>query len=106
MQPNKPSRKRDDMYRIINAWQNSGMTQKAFCRDHNLKLSVFYYWLGKYRKSGTDNSQPERFIPISLSHAKERDNAYACVLEYPDGTTLRLRTLPGITDLLCLLGMD
>ena len=105
MQPNNPSRKRDDMFRIITAWQNSGMTQKAFCREQGLKPSLFYYWLRKYRKTDPADTHPESFIPIELSPVKERHNVYACVLEYPDGTVLRLGTFPGITDLLRLLRM-
>ena len=102
MHQNTPSQKQDDMFRMIKAWQECGTTQKSFYQERGLKPSVFYYWLRKYRESGTND---DRFIPLDLSPVQEKHNSFACVLEYPDGTVLRLDIFPGITDLIRLLRM-
>ncbi len=34
----------------IEAWQSSGQTQRAFCRDHDLNYWRFGYWRKKFRK--------------------------------------------------------
>ncbi len=33
----------------INQWQQSGLTQKAFCGQINLAYHVFHYWYKRYR---------------------------------------------------------
>ena len=43
------------MFPLIERYLKSPTTQQAFCRAHGLPLSVFTYWLTKYRR---ETSQP------------------------------------------------
>ena len=37
----------DDWKRIIKRWENSGISQKEFCKQHNIAYSSFKYWRNK-----------------------------------------------------------
>jgi len=37
------------MFTCITEWQQSGITQKAWCRQHNMPYHVFHYWYKCYR---------------------------------------------------------
>ena len=48
-------------------WSSSGLSQKAYCAQHSLKLANFQYWRQRLRSSGQTQSQ---FIAISTpAHA-------------------------------------
>ena len=36
---------------VVAEYQSSGMTQKAFCREHGVALSTLGYWLKRERES-------------------------------------------------------
>ena len=40
---------RNTMFSLIETWQQSGISQKAFCEQHQIVLHVFYYWYKCYR---------------------------------------------------------
>lgn len=73
-QPSKQTR-RGAWYRHITAWQASGLSQAAYCREQQIKLPNFYYWSGRYRheqrRLETDNitaplTAKPNFIPVSI----------------------------------------
>lgn len=41
---------RQTMFSKIVEWQSSGLRQKAFCQEQNLKYHVFHYWYTQYRE--------------------------------------------------------
>ena len=41
---------RDRMFELIEQWQQSGLSQKAFCEQHSIRYYVFQYWYRRYRK--------------------------------------------------------
>ncbi|WP_442345985.1 IS66 family insertion sequence element accessory protein TnpA, partial [Foetidibacter luteolus] len=32
------------MFSMIGDWQQSGLSQKAFCAQHGIRYHVFHYW--------------------------------------------------------------
>jgi hypothetical protein len=40
------------MFNFIGQWQQSGVSQKAFCVQVNLAYHVFHYWYKRYRIAG------------------------------------------------------
>ena len=72
--------KRNEMSLIVEQWQESGMTQKEYARDHGIKLSTLRYWIHKSREELT----PDGFIPFTIPS----DNAIR--LLYPNGIELQL----------------
>ncbi|MEJ2731314.1 MAG: transposase [Deltaproteobacteria bacterium] len=46
----------------IDSWQETGLTQAEYCRQHNLKPHQLVYWKKRYLKTETDVS----FVPLNL----------------------------------------
>ncbi len=55
-----PPEVREQMFTMIEQWQQSGVTQKAFCEQQSLKYHTFYYWYKCYRRrqAGPDENIP------------------------------------------------
>lgn len=49
------------MLSLVVDWKESGLTQKAFCGLHGIKLCTLVYWIARSKESGS----PGRFIPLS-----------------------------------------
>ena len=39
------------MFAMIQSWQQSGLTQKAYCQEHAVSYHIFHYWYKRYRVS-------------------------------------------------------
>jgi len=46
----------------IDSWQQTGLTQAEYCRQHNLKHHQLIYWRKRFLKTETDVS----FVPLQL----------------------------------------
>jgi hypothetical protein len=46
----------------IDSWQQTGLTQAAYCRRNNLKHHQLVYWKKRFLKTETDVS----FVPLKL----------------------------------------
>jgi|SRR5450432_1821940 len=49
---------------MITQWQQSGLTQKAFCMTNNIAYHVFHYWYGVYRSSQNTSGS---FLPVTVT---------------------------------------
>ena len=54
----------------IERWETSGLTQRGYCREHNLKPHQFSYWKRKLKSSASDddsaNETASGFVRIQL----------------------------------------
>ena len=63
--------------RHVEAWQMSGKSQAAYCREHGLGYYRFHYWKQKYGKA--PDHQRLRLVPVTglnadpLTDASRRD---------------------------------
>lgn len=86
----KPTRHERTQYwqAQVEAWQQPGQDQIAFCREHEVNYSRFVYWLGKFR--GPDKAVPQpasKFIPVVNSTPPTA--GAGLVIRLPDGVGLR-----------------
>ena len=52
----------------IQAWQHSGLKQKAFCEQHPLGFASFQRWLGIIRAEDKARSKPPAtFVPVKVN---------------------------------------
>jgi hypothetical protein len=49
---------------VLQEFRDSGMTQKAFCKDRELPISTLQYWLGRERKRSISSNGTE-LVPIA-----------------------------------------
>lgn len=60
-----PHQKDADMKAHISQWKKSGLTQVAYCNEHDIKPHIFSYYKGKLNRA--DSSQRSNgLIPIDL----------------------------------------
>lgn len=53
------------MVAMISSWKQSGLSQKAYCEQNNIRYYVFHYWYKRYR----DNQKPEKdagFVALNI----------------------------------------
>ncbi|MHB2148148.1 IS66 family insertion sequence element accessory protein TnpA [Calditrichota bacterium LG25] len=74
--------RQDEMFKIIEAYQQSGLSQPAFCRQQGLNKSTFLYWLKKYRKEKQND-----FLPLSVNESK---TSFNLELDLPNGIKIRI----------------
>ena len=76
----------------VQAQSQSGLSQKAYCRQHSLKPSQFWYWKKKLTP-GPAKAEPEQrkeptqtsFIPVSVGTTVAADGL---TLHFPSGFQL------------------
>lgn len=73
----------EQMFNMIVSWQQSGLTQKSFCKQHDIVYHVFHYWYRRFRLFHTP-SKPEGFIAIKI----DAPDICAAELILPDGRRL------------------
>jgi transposase-like protein len=86
------------MFRVVECYRQSGLTQKRFCETEGLALSTLQFWVSRYKQhqSAPENSRP--FVELKAqSPALAEDDTI--VLRYPNGVTL---SLSGAIDLVNL----
>jgi hypothetical protein len=64
---------RRQMFKLIEQWQQSNLTQKAYCGQQSIKYHVFHYWYKRYRhqhpiaiRSGVDNNNSS-FVKLQIA---------------------------------------
>jgi transposase-like protein len=83
------------MLSLIERWHESSKTQQAFCQEHNLTFTTFYYWLKRYRR-GLDESS---FLPVEISSGSTIE------IRYPGGVILQLPAATRLSTLKQLLNL-
>ncbi|MCJ7447985.1 MAG: hypothetical protein MUO72_09840 [Bacteroidales bacterium] len=87
--------RQEEMLSLIEKWQESGKTQQAFCQEHDLTFTTFYYWLKRYRRELDKNS----FLPVEISSGSHIE------IRYPDGVILQLPAATRLSTLKQLLNL-
>jgi len=96
----RPHRTPEEMFPLIEECLSGHLTQQAFCQERNLPISVFRYWLRKYRSTSNEPGSFLEIRPDSSAHS-ERPLLEVC---YPHGVRLRIFTPLRPADLDRLLG--
>ncbi len=71
----------------IGAWQSSGLSQVAYCRQHKLNSKTFSNWLRIYRSQQVASAAPT-LIPVEIE-PKVSSSGLLC-LRWPQGHALEL----------------
>ncbi len=88
------------MFPLVEQWQGSGQTQKVFCAEHDLSVSVLAYWLRRYRDHHTGLSDESGgFVPVRMNVS----GSVALEVVLPSGAVLRFGQLVAVGYLKSLL---
>jgi transposase-like protein len=94
--PNSRSRSKraEEMFRVVERYHHSGLTQKRFCKSEGFALSTLQFWISRYKKQKRQNQQNGSSIPAAFMELKPQSpvpsSNNAIVLSYPSGVTLTL----------------
>ena len=89
-------RKEQHWRQILERWQESGLSVRAFCRRHRLSEPRFYAWrriLGQRPSPGAAADDPLTFVPLGVRH--DTPASPAPVLELVLGNDRLLRIPQG-----------
>jgi hypothetical protein len=88
--------RRENMFQLVEQWQQSGQSQKAFAEAHGMKLFTFRYWVQKQREQPGSTGT---FIQLG-TQATTGIN-----IRYPNGTELQLPATIPLSTLKVLLSL-
>ncbi len=71
---NKLEAKRAHWRHHIQNWKTSGLTQKAYCESHHLKLHQFWYWQRQVRT--TEETVKARSAQVATAAQQDSGNAF------------------------------
>ena len=77
-----------EMFKFVESYRQSGLTQKQFCDQKGLSLYKFKYWITKYNKLKTAS-----FIPL---HVKESQPSNSYRIDLPNGIVIHLTGSEGL----------
>jgi hypothetical protein len=77
---------REQMFKIIGQWQQSGLTQKTFCEEQAIRYHVFHYWYKRYREQHSQ-SQNNGSSFVKLQIAKPAPGG-SVEIYYPGGVRI------------------
>ena len=102
----KKSHRQDQMFKLIEACHQSGLTNKAFCRQQGLHPQVFYYWQRKYRQRFPSNKPTDgcSLIPLELKEDKQQSPT-SLEIHYPNGVKVILHDEPSLDQLANLINV-
>lgn len=82
----------EKMFSLINRWQSSGLSRKAFCERENISYQRLGYWHKKYQQSA---EQSNGFMDVEVSSGP---NMGGYTLQFPNGVVLHCpSTIPAST---------
>jgi hypothetical protein len=59
---------RQQMFSMIAQWQQSGLSQKAYCLQNNIAYYVFHYWYKCYRDKRPTSVNPQfSFVQLQVN---------------------------------------
>lgn len=97
-----PASTRTEMFLMIENWKQSGLSQKAYCRERDIRYFVFHYWYRVYRdERGEQKGKQPAFVPVRI----ERPQTPSAFMELllPDGKRLLFHREPTVDFLKALL---
>ena len=99
-------RDRAEQLRLVEEFGRSGLTKVAFCEQQHISPSTLLRWLVKSREEGTKPALPTLFKEVRLPGSLlplGGNTPWAVEVVRRDGVTVRLREMPEIEALACLL---
>src|SRR3954468_15061126 len=75
---------RHQMLGMILTWKQSGLSQKAYCEQNNIRYYVFHYWYKRYRdqQGVVDDAS---FVPLNVKPSTLPVSNSAIEILFPDG---------------------
>jgi hypothetical protein len=104
MPQSKRSQRQEQMFKLVEACHESGLTNKAFCQEQGLALQVFYYWQRRYRKFYFDKGYENTLMPVEFQETQHQHHP-ALEIHYPNGVKVVLKDTPSSAQVANLINL-
>lgn len=74
----------EQMFAMIASWKQSGLSQKAYCEQNQIRYYVFHYWYKRFRDEQTGSIEPS-FIPVNVKPSLSDISCANIEVLLPDG---------------------
>ena len=74
------------MFPIIESWQHSGQSKRAYCETQGITEAVFFYWSKRYREENEQGG----FVSLTTGSPHSFAQIHFIEVQYPNGVILRL----------------
>lgn len=82
----RSEKRKEEMYLAVELWQESGLSQRAFCEKEGISYQVFGYWLRKFRqKKAPGAGKRPGFVDVNVGPSPA---AEGISIHYPNGVVL------------------
>ena len=71
---------KEEQNRLCAGWRNSGLTQKVFCEQHDIKVKSLGRWLTEAK-----NREKLKFLPVAKANTTE-----SIAITFPSGTSIKI----------------
>lgn len=75
------------MFSLVEQWQQSGISQKQFSAEYNIKLATFSYWVKRFRLSRQGEAG---FARVELGLARHSSDGARVEIDLGDGLVIRI----------------
>ena len=72
------------IFPLLDKKASTGQSRSAFCRQHDMNKSVYYYWHTRWRRQGTKKPAASSMVPLKLQGFPMGD---ACIIIEHKGDT-------------------
>lgn len=69
---------------MIASWKQSGLSQKDYCEQNQIRYHVFHYWYKRYRDKGSGSSEAS-FIPLIVKAPLSDTSCWNIEVIFADG---------------------
>ncbi len=74
----------------VQAWHDSGLTQVAYCRQHDLKPKALAYWIRRSRQAQHDDTLTLVPLTVQVPQTAPVPSTATLCLQHPSGWQLNL----------------
>ena len=83
-----------DMYKSIDLWKESGLSQQKYSKQNGIAYNTFKYWLKKYQgeKETLKPAMSNSFLPVKIKTAEDcqlQHTSKTITITYPNGIEVR-----------------
>ena len=80
---------RQQMFDMIEQWQQSGLSKKAYCQQQSIKHHTFYYWYKRYLQQHIDiGNKSSSFVKLQIEKSVSTPSVE---IYFPGGIRLLFR---------------
>lgn len=62
--------KKEHWIKLVTDWETSGVSQRAFCKSHNIDYSQFCYWRYEFNKA--KKKKLGTFVPVKVERSPKK----------------------------------